>query len=271
MPFGAWMLLIVVTSISIGMIYFTLKSKIVTSPEGIEYTSFGIQAKATWNQIEKIEFTPDGFVKLYFKEPIYTNSFVNALYDKTILLSPYTGDLSTSNLLKELANYVPDSNIPEFVAQQKYSVKTYQEAGVIGLYYLGWFIVWFLFAIGFQKRVEEYLATLGLSDIDPMLTFVGLSLVIGLFINSMILLRRYNAEIVKLNENEISHKARTYYLSPLVIILISVLVSIGTRAFLQTRPNNEFNIPSYIPFLIGVVALWVSTRIERLLFRDDLE
>src|SRR5688572_27480323 len=74
MPLGAWILLIVVSAISGGMIYFTMTSKIVTSPVGIEYKSFGIQVWASWDNVEKIEFTPDGFVNLHFKEPISTNS-----------------------------------------------------------------------------------------------------------------------------------------------------------------------------------------------------
>jgi hypothetical protein len=265
MPFGAWMLLIVVSGVAIGMIYFTLTSKIVTSPEGIEYTSFGIHMRATWNQVEKIEFTPDGFVNLYFKEPIYPNSLVNALYGKTILISPYTGNLATSNLLKDLANYVPNSNIPEFVAQQKYSVKTYQDAGVIGLYYLGWFIVGSLFGIAFQKGAESYLTTLGLQNVDQFSGFVGFSLLFGLFFNALRLLRQYNAEIIKLDENGIAHRARAHYLSPLLILVTSSLIGI---AFLPRLLDVKLD--AVVMVLISAVSLPVSSLVERLLFPDKL-
>lgn len=270
MPIGAWMFLIIVNGFAGWVIYCTVTSKIVTSPEGMEYISFGIQMKATWDQVEKIEFTPDGFVNLYFKEPIYTNSFASALrflypYDKTIMLSPYTGDLATSSLLKDLANYVPNSNIPEFVAQQKYSVKTFQEAGVIGLYYLGWLIVWFLFGIAFQKSAETYLTALGLRNADQFLGFVGFSLLIGLFVNALRLLRQYNTEIIKLDENGIAHRARAHYLSPLLILVTGSLVGI---AFLPKL--LDANIDSIVMFLIGAVSLPVSSRIERLLFQDEI-
>src|SRR5687767_8307832 len=70
MPIGAWMFLIIVNGFAGWIIYSTMISKIVTSLEGIEYISFGIRGWAAWDTVEKIEFTPDGFVKLHFKEPI---------------------------------------------------------------------------------------------------------------------------------------------------------------------------------------------------------
>jgi len=141
MPVGVWALLIVVSAILGGMIYGTMASKIITSPKGIEHISFGIHVRATWDKVEKIEFTHDGLVKLLFKEPIWTNKLATVFlflypYNKMIMLSPYAGDLPTSNLLTDIAKYVPNSNIPAFVAQQKRTTKTYQEAIMIGFYYL---------------------------------------------------------------------------------------------------------------------------------------
>lgn len=275
MPFGAWMLLIVVSAISGGVIYGALTSKIVTSPEGIENLSLGIHVRATWDKVEKIEFAPDGFVNLHFKEPVYTNRVAKILrilypYDKTIMLSPYTGELATSNLLKDLAKYVPNSNIPTFVAQQKQGIKTYQEAGVIGLYYLGWFVVWSLFALGFQKRTQEFLTSSGLPNTDPILNFIGISLVAGLFFNAIALLRRYNAEIIGLDENEISRKARTYYLGPLVMIVISFLIGGGIWVFSPTLLKS--NLVVLLMFLIGRRVLHpVSSAIERILFQENVQ
>lgn len=273
MPIDAWVFLIVVSAISGGMIYGTVTSKIVTSPEGIENISFGIQVMATWDKIEKIEFAPDGLVNLHFKEPIYTNQLARTLrflypYDKTILLSPYAGDLATSKLLKDIAQYVPNSNIPAFVAQQKYSTKKFQEAGIIGLYYLGWFVAWFLFAMGVQKKVEEYVATLGLPNADSFLNFIGLSLVVGLFVNAIRLLRQYNVEIIGLNEYGISHKARTHYLGPFVIIVMSFLIGSCIWTVLPMFLKSEFVV--WVMILQGIVSLPISSRIERSLFRDNL-
>lgn len=274
MSLGAWMFLIIVTAISGGMIYGATTSKLVTSPEGIEYTSFGIQVRATWVQVEKIEFALDGIVNLHFKEPVYINRFARILRflypcDKIIQLSPYTGDLATSKLLKDLASHVPNSNIPEFAAQLKHSVKTFQEAGIIGLYYLGWFFIWAFFASVFQKSVEVYLTILGLQNADQFLTFVGFSLLIGLFVNTLRLLKQYNSEIIKLDEKGIAHKARAYYLIPLVILLISPLVGLSIWTFFSKSSNVNFD--SVIMFLIGAISLPVSTRIERLLFQDNIQ
>lgn len=272
MPIAAWTPLIVVSAISGWVIYGTMISKLTTSPNSIESVTLGIRVEATWDKVEKIDMTPDGFINLVFKEPIYTSKLANVLfgllaYDKIIQISPFIDDPATSDLLKDIAKYVPNSNIPKFVAQQKHSTQTYQKAGMIGLYYFGCFIAWALFALFSQKRFEEYLAALGLSNADPILTFVGLSLVIGLFVNTMSLLKGYNAEVVKLDEYEISHRARTYYLSPAVTIAISFFVGMGIWAFKQTHPDVDFEVP--IMFLMGTVSLWISSKIERLLFGDD--
>jgi hypothetical protein len=270
MPLGAWILLLVVSVVSVGMIYGALTSKFITSPLGFEHLSFGIRMWATWDQVESIEFTPEGFINLHVKEPISINILGGAWrflysYDKTIQLSPYIADLATSDLLQDIANYIPHSNIPAVIAQPKSRTQTYQEAGVIGLYYLGWFIIWFLFSMGLQKRLEEFLATWGLSNAHSILTFVGLSLVIGLFVSATISLRRYNADIVKLDERGISRQARTYYLSPFVIILISSLISYSITAVLPILFESRI-IYVLVLFLIARVALPVSSKIERILF-----
>lgn len=275
MPLGAWMLLLVVSIISIGMIYGALTSKFVTSPEGIEHFSFGIQVKAAWNQVDKIEFTPDGSVNLLFRESVYTNGLARALrfaypYDKTIQLSPYTGNVANSGLLKDIEKHISISNSPVSIAEKNESTKTYQEAVVIGLYYLGWFVAWFLFALGLQERLGELLATWGLSNAHAILTFVGLSLVIGLFVNSIILLKRYNVEITKLDANGVAHKARAYYLNPLVISLVSSLIGGIIPAVLPILLESR-TIYVLVLFLIGRVALPISSRIERVLFQDSVQ
>jgi len=76
----------------------------------------------------------------------------------------------------------------------------------------------------------------------------------------MFLLRRYNAEIVKLDENGVSHKARTYFLGPLVIIVIGFLIGISIWTLLPTVLESEAVLP--ILFLIGLASLPVSSAIE---------
>lgn len=265
---------LIVGGISGSMIYMALTSKLLTSPEGIESVSFGIRIKVTWDQVEKIDINPYGIVNLVFKESIFKSRVVTALlhplaYDRTIQLSPYIEDLATSNLLRDIEKYVaksnvpePNSNIPEFVNKQKRSLKTYQKAGVIGLYYFVFFIAYAFFAIILQRRVEDFFTALGWSDVALFAKIASGSLIYGIFINAMNLLG-YNAAIENANENEISHKARAHYLSPVAILLLGSLVTIVSS-------NIDVEVPVFVILLTGILSPRVSTFMERLLFQDNV-
>jgi hypothetical protein len=74
-----------------------------------------------------------------------------------------------------------------------------------------------------------------------------------------------------LNENDLSRKARTHYLSPPVIVLLGLLVSICILAVLNSRSiiiERESNF-ALVAILIGALSLRVSSAIERLLFKDS--
>jgi len=272
-PGAAWVLLVIISGIAGLLIYGTRISKIITSPEGIESVILGIQVKAKWDKVIRID-TIGGYITLICEESIYRNKLANyfprfLVSNKAIQLSPFIDDFATSNLLKDVVKYVPNANIPEFAAQQRHWTKTNQKAGVIGLYYFGWFTAWWLFGVFFQDAVEEHLASLRVSNAGPILTFVGVSLVIGLFVSTMSLVQRYNTAIVNSDGKEIVHKARAYYLSPLVTILISCVVAIGIWTFEKTYSDADFEI--FLMFLIGILSLWISGRIERFLFRDTTQ
>src|SRR6185436_15360777 len=83
----------------VGLAYGTVSGKLITSPENIERIALGMRVQATWDKVERIDINPQGFVNLIFKEPLYKNSFINALcrplgYDRTIQLSPFIDDLA---------------------------------------------------------------------------------------------------------------------------------------------------------------------------------
>lgn len=259
----------------VGGAYGTLSSKITTSVEGIEYASFGIRAKATWDKIERVDINSYGFVNLLFKEPLYKSQFVNALfrplaYDRTIQLSPYIEDLATSYLLKDIAKYAPNSNIPEFIAENNRSTKTHQKAGTIGLYFLGWLIALIVIAIVLRKGAE-HLEMSGYPNVTLVSFIIISSLIIGFLYDGLGLLG-YNAEIAGLSDNEISHKARTHYLSPLVTMLMGFLAGVGIWAFLRSfsiiLSENDQVIFALVALIIGTKSLRVSSKIERLLFQD---
>lgn len=273
MPGAAWILLAIIGGIAGLLTYGAVTSKMVTSPEGIESMILGIRVMAAWDKVIKTDIT-GGYVNLIFKEPIYKNKLASVfplflVPDNTIQLSPFIDDLATSSLLKDVMNYVPNTDFPELAAQKSHWTKRNQEAGVIGLYYLGWLMVWWTFGVFFQEGVKEYLATLGLPNAGRILTFVSGSLMIGLFINAISFIQRYSAEIVKPDRSRISHKVIAYYLSPLVILLISGIVGIGIWAFVKIRLDTSFE--TFLIFLIGIVSLWVSNRIEGFLYRDNIQ
>jgi hypothetical protein len=259
----------------VGLSYGTLSSKIITSAEKFECVSFGIRMQATWDKVEKLDINPYGFVNLYFKEPFHKNQFFNALlrslaYDRTIQLSPYIEDLATSNLVKDIAKYVPNANIPEFVVANTSSTKNFQKVGTIGLYYFGFFILMVLLAFVFRKGAE-YLEASGFQNATLISYIMGTSLITGLFVNGMSLLS-YNAEIAKLDDREISHRARTHYISPLVALLLGFAGSVIIWTILQShsiviKQEEDFAIAA---ILLGIASLRVSSLIERLIFKNDI-
>jgi len=256
--------------------YLSLLSKIVTSPEGIECVEFGIRAKARWDKVERVDINGYGFVNLVFKESIYRNRLVNYIlrplaHNKMIQLSPYMDDLGTSNLVKDVASFVPNCNIQEFIVEHKRNNKTYLRVGTIGLYYLGWFFVMVILAFVLTK-VAEYLEVSGFSNMTLVSYIMVTSLLIGLFVNVMNLLVGYIADISILDEYEITHKARTHYLSPIVILFLGFIVGLGIWAILNSRsiilPDDDYGIFSLVAMLLGAVSLQVSSRAERLIFRN---
>ncbi len=266
---------IIIGGISGTLTYGIVTSKIITSPEGIETVSFGLRVQATWDKVEKVDINPYGFANLYFKESLYKNKLVNSLLrplasDRTIQLSPFIDDFASSNLIKDVAKYIPNSNIPEFITEKKSSTKNFQKVGTIGLYYLGFFFLLNLFAFVFRKGIE-YMKASGLQNTTLVSYIMITSLTLGLVFNGIGLLGYY-AEISKLQDSEISHKARTHYLSPIIALLLGFVGGVIIWAVLQFRSiiverEEDF---ALVAFLLGAVSLRASGAIERLFFKDDV-
>jgi VIT1/CCC1 family predicted Fe2+/Mn2+ transporter len=255
----------------VGLSYGTLSSTITTSPEGIECVSFGIRVRATWDRVERIDINPYGFVNLFFKESLYKNEFINALfrplaYDRTIQLSPYIDDVASSNLLKDIAKYVPNSNVPVFLAQNKRSRKKYQKVGAIGLYYLGVLILMvpFAFALGGGAR---YLEASGFQNATLIFYFMNWSLIISLVLGAMNLLG-YNAETANLKERKLARRARTFYLAPIVTLLLSLVVGMGIWTVLQFRSITVEEDADFalVAIFLGIASLRISSVVEGLIF-----
>lgn len=255
--------------------YGEVTSKIITSHAGIEAVAFGIRLQATWDKIERVEINPYGFVNLLFKEPLYKSKLINTLlrplaYDRTIQLSPYIDDLATSGLLKDIGEYVPNSNIPEFVAKNTSSTKAFQKVGTIGLYYFGVLLLLAPLGFVFQKGTETLEAS-GFVNANVVSYITISSMLLSLFFNGTGLLG-YNAEISGLPDPEISHKARTHYLCPVVTLLLGFGVGAIIWAVCQSRSIIVEREQSFVlvTFLLAAVSLRVSGAIERLIFKDDV-
>lgn len=266
---------LIVGVISGSLTYGTVTSRIITSPEGIENVSFGIKVTASWDKVERVDINSYGFVNLFFKEPLFKSQFIISLlrplaYERTIQLSPFMDDLTTSNLLKDIAKYVPNSNIPEFIVEQKPTKKEYQKVGTIGLYYFGWFMVLVILAF-LSRKGSEYLETAGIANANVISYILTISLMIGLLINGLGLIG-FNAEIADMNENDISRKTRTHYLSPFVTMSLSLLIGIGILVVLNSRSiivERESNF-ALVAMLIAAVSQRASSFIEKLLFKNQM-
>lgn len=266
---------LIVGVISGSLTYGTVTSRIITSPEGIENVSFGIKVTASWDKVERVDINSYGFVNLFFKEPLFKSQFIISLlrplaYERTIQLSPFMDDLTTSNLLKDIAKYVPNSNIPEFIVEQKPTKNEYQKVGTIGLYYFGWFMVLVILAF-LSRKGSEYLETAGIANANVISYILTISLMIGLLINGLGLIG-FNAEIADMNENDVSRKTRTHYLSPFVTISLSLLIGIGILVVLNSRSiivERESNF-ALVAMLIAAVSQRTSSFIEKLLFKNQM-
>ena len=264
--------IVFIFAVMVGLSYGTLSSKITTSAEGIECVSFGIRAEATWDKVERIDVNPYGFVNLFFKEPLFKNKFINALlrplaYDRTIQLSPYIDDVASSNLLKDIAKYVPHCNISWFLAENKNARKRYQKVGTIGLYYLGFLMLMvpFAFTVG---GATKYLEASGFHNASLIFYLMNSSIIISLMLNGMSLLG-YNTEIRSMKDHKIARKARTLYLGPIVTLLLAFVVGLAIAAILQFRSivveeDADFSLAA---ILLGIVSLRVSGVVERWIFQ----
>lgn len=255
--------------------YGIITSKVITSPEGIESISFGIKTIAAWDKVEKVDINSYGFVNLFFKEPLYKNQLINGLYrslasDRIIQLSPYIEDVATSDLLRDIAKYIPNSNVPEFIAKNKRNAQSFQKIGMLGLYYLVFFLLLIPFTFALRKGAE-HLESSGLQNITLISYIITTSLIANLFLSGIRLLN-YNSEISKLKNQEISRKARAYYLSPFITLVMSFVISIIIWAILEFRSvvitrEETFAI---VPLLIGAASLLVSGVIEKLIFKKNV-
>jgi hypothetical protein len=146
--------------------------------------------------------------------------------------------------------------------------KIYQRAEVIGVYYIFWLLFQFvpMFVLsGFASKLFDVNVT-GMSVVIDMM---WMSVVIGLFIHGMSLLS-FNTVVSRMSSSEVSHRARSYYINPFVIVLLSFVIGLGVW-FLEQEEIiviDNRNLLFLIAAVIGTLSMWISNKIEWLIFRD---
>jgi hypothetical protein len=145
--------------------------------------------------------------------------------------------------------------------------KNYQKVGVIGLYYLGVLILMvpFVFVFG---GIAHYLEASGVQNATLIFYFMNWSLIISLVLGAMSLLG-YNAETANSKERKLARRARTFYLAPIVALLLSLVVGMGIWTFLQFRAiiveeDADF---ALVAIFLGIVSLRLSSVFEGLFFK----
>lgn len=275
----------VVSAIGFGglfgfLLYFACSSKIIASPEKIALVYFGQEGvEKTWGSVDKLTINRDfGSIQLVFKEPIYkkrTGIFARlpARKDKTLDISSYIDDYDTVNLLEDIAKYVPQNNILEFVKKYNRKVKTYQKGEVIGLYYLGW-LFFHLFP------VLVLVASTNKANLNLVFGITWGSLIVGLFANGVSLItliikgkleQGYSAKIMQMEVKDIAREARSHYMSPLVSLLLGFIVGLLIWIVVQSQVVSikGTSISLFASLFSGGFSLWVSRIIEKLIFTDN--
>jgi hypothetical protein len=146
-------------------------------------------------------------------------------------------------------------------------IENYQKVGTIGLYYLGVLILMvpFAFLVGGSAH---YLEASGFQNASLIFYFMHSSLLASLVVGTVILLGYY-AQTEHLKDIKIARRARTFYLVPVITLLLSFVAGIGTWTVLQFRSiiveeDADF---ALVAIVLGIVSLRVSSAVEGLIFK----
>ncbi len=266
-----------------SLVYVAIQSKIITSPEKIEWFSFGVRVEEIWNNVEKLIVNrANGSIELVFKVPVYkkgSGAFLLRLgYDaRTLYISSYIDDSTSSNLLDDIARYMPRSDILEFNKKYNRKIKTYQKAEVIGLYYLVWLFPPLIAAV-VVVAITAQMEALQQANFTLGFGIMWVSLLIALFVNGLSLITLvvrgrqtlgYSAKIINLPQKIVAREARSHYLSPLVSLLLGFLVGflIWVVGHFQSTLIADNSLVVFVSLILGGISFWVSRKLERLIFR----
>ena len=142
---------------------------------------------------------------------------------------------------------------------------------VIGIYYVFW-VVFQLLPIFLLLEAASKLFSIEITDMPGVIRLMWASGVCGLLMHGLSLLD-FNAKMASANQTQISHKVRSYYINPLVTVLLSFIVGMGIWFFAEAGviPSQEGGIVTLFAAIIGLVSMQISSKLEELMFRDFRE
>ena len=146
----------------------------------------------------------------------------------------------------------------------------YLKAKAIWLYYFGFLL--FTTVIAFPTRkLAEHLEASGFKNMTVVSFLTVITLFLGVLIKGIDLLIYYD-DISNLDEHDIAHVARTFYISPFVDLSIGFLAGICIWVILKflSITVEEVSHFAIIAIILNVVSLRASNQIERLIFPDNI-
>ena len=119
---------IILMAIIVAFTFGTITNKIILSPAGFKYISFGISLLMAWDTVEKVSFDNYGIVKIIFREPVFQNRWVNKILlpidsGHAVQLSSFIDNSSSSNLIRDIKYFAPNCDISDIETRKNNSTK----------------------------------------------------------------------------------------------------------------------------------------------------
>jgi hypothetical protein len=121
-------------------LWYGLRTRLVSSPTGLERYALGLRTSATWDTAERVDVNAFGIVNLVFSQP-YARSRLFGWYthplglDRLMQISPFVADWQTGELWKDIRHYAPHVVIPGELANRPKVLLRYQPSTLM-IYYL---------------------------------------------------------------------------------------------------------------------------------------
>ena len=240
-------------------VWYGLRTRLVTSPMGIECYALGLLASATWDTAERVDVNAFGIVNLVFSQP-YARSRLFSWYTRGLGLyrlmqiSPFVPDWQTTELLQDIRRYAPHVVIPNELANRPKVLLRYQPSTLI-IYYLA-----ALSLVGILSRIV-YLSfpeldwSLGIQGANLTLWSMASTGWLGGIVGGAATLPDYDSWL-RAHMDGIAQCAAAQYLAPLggfvIGLSVAALTKLSFTVFAIGAP------PRALAGFLGVAALMLG-------------